>query len=119
MNTVKRLWREQRLVLIAFVVAAGLALFFGGRIVARAIYWSNPAHQRQEPAPWMTPGYIARSWHLHVEEIDAILGIQNGPELVREGPPTLERIAAVLGVPVSELIDRLTKGLPAAAAATK
>lgn len=113
----RRLWREQRAVLVAFLVALALAGFFGGRIVVRTIYWANPAHRMQAPEGWMTPGYIARSWHLPVEEVDAILGIENGPELVGKGPPTLERIARVLDVPVQDLIGRLEAGLPATSGA--
>lgn len=116
MNTLRRLWAEQRLVLIAFVIAVGLAAFFGGRIVVRAVYWANPAHHRQLPEPWMTPGYIARSWHLRPEEIDRTLGEGVGPGFIPDGPPTLERIAAKLGVPVGELTARLTTALPALAA---
>lgn len=116
MSRLRRLWHEQRLALIAFAVAVGLTLFFGGRMVARAIYWADPEHRQQHPEAWMTPGYIARSWHLHVEQIDAALGISNGPELVGSGPPTLERIAEVLNVPVSELINKLDTALPQLAA---
>lgn len=112
MNAFGRLWREQRGVFIAFLLAASLALFFGGRIVVRTLYWANPAHAHQPPEGWMTPGYIARSWHLKIEEVDAIIGIENGPALVGVGPPTLERIATALGVPVEDLIGRLAAVLP-------
>lgn len=112
MKALRRLWREQRGPLIAFVLAAGLCAFFGGRIVIRTIYWANPEHHRQAPEGWMTPGYIARSWRLRIEDVDAVLGIENGPELVGEGPPTLERIARRLDVPLADLIDRLEMVLP-------
>ncbi|MDF2142789.1 hypothetical protein [Paenirhodobacter sp. CAU 1674] len=116
MSVLARLWREQRGVLIAFVLALGLALFFGGRMVSRALYWADPAHRQQAPEPWMSPGYIARSWHLRIEDIDAVLGVTDGRALVGKGPPTLERIAAALGVPVVDLIERLNAALPALAA---
>ncbi|MFD2175359.1 hypothetical protein [Rhodobacter lacus] len=112
MKALRRLWREQRLPLIGFVLAATLAAFFGGRIIVRTIYWANPEHHRQMPEGWMTPGYIARSWRLKIEDVDAVLGIENGPELVGSGPPTLERIARALDVPLSDLIDRLEVVLP-------
>lgn len=112
MVLIRRLWAEQRAVFIAFLLALVLALFFGGRIVVRTLYWANPAHQHQSPEAWMTPGYIARSWHLPVEAVDAVIGIENGPELVGKGPPTLQRIAEVLDVPLADLIGRLETTLP-------
>ncbi|WBL31794.1 hypothetical protein O5O51_08525 [Sinirhodobacter sp. HNIBRBA609] len=112
MRRLRRLWHEQRLVVIVFALAVGLTLFFGGRMVARAIYWADPEHRQQHPEAWMTPRYIARSWHLQVDQVDAVIGISNGPELVGSGPPTLERIAEVLNVPVAELIKKLDTALP-------
>lgn len=112
----KRLWREQRVVFIAFLLAVGLTLFFGGRMVIRGLYWADPEHRHQAPEPWMTPGYLARSWHLPVEEVDAILGVGDDRALVGSRRPTLEAIAQALGVPVADLIARLTTELPIRAA---
>lgn len=112
MKTIRHLWREQRFVFIAFLVASTLALGFAARGISRAIYWANPAHHQQMPEAWMTPGYIARSWHVKLEDIDAALGISNGPELVGNRRPTLEAIATALGQPVAALIDRLATALP-------
>ena len=117
--TLVRLWRDQRAVLIAFVLALGLTLFFGGRMVLRAIYWADPEHRQQAPEPWMTPGYLARSWHLPIAEVDAILGISNGRALTAPERPPLEAIARAQGLPVQGLIARLTTELPARAAAGK
>lgn len=81
-------------------------------MVARALYWADPAHHRQIPEPWMTPGYIARSWHLPPETVDAAIGVTDSRTLFDKGPPTLERIAAQEGVPVGDLIGRLEAVLP-------
>jgi len=116
MSLLRRLWREQRLVLVAFLVASALALFFGGRIVVRGIYWANPAHHRQLPEAWMTPGYIARSWHLPPEAVDAAIGVEDSRNLFENGPPTLERIAAQQHVSATDLIGRLEAVLPEIAA---
>lgn len=112
MSLLRRLWHEQRLVLVAFVVTSALALYFGGRIVARAVYWADPAHHRQLPEAWMTPGYIARSWHLPPETVDAAIGVEDSRKLFDRGPPTLERIAEHEDVPVADLIGRLEAVLP-------
>ncbi|KEO51668.1 hypothetical protein [Thioclava pacifica] len=116
MNKLRYLCAHHKIASLGFILAVVLALFFGGKFVTRAIYWSDPAHRHQSPEPWMTPGYIAKSWHLRIEEVDAILGIENGPELVGSGRPTLDRIAKVTGQPVEELLRKLSLGLPRAIA---
>lgn len=115
MTALRRLWAEQRLALVAFLVALSLAGFFGGRMISRAIFWSDPAHHQQAPEGWMTPGYIARSWHVEVQAVDALLGIEDGRKLVGDQRPTLDAIAQKLGVPVADLIAKLETGLPQAA----
>ncbi|MBN2739454.1 MAG: hypothetical protein JXR35_01000 [Rhodobacteraceae bacterium] len=116
MSKLRYLWTHHRIASIGFTLALLAALFFSVSFVRRAIYWSDPAHHRQIPEPWMTPGYIARSWHLTIPEVEAILQIHNGPELVGGGRPTLDRIAIATGRPVSVLLDQLAASLPAAAA---
>lgn len=82
----------------AFVLALVLALFFAGRIVVRAVYWSQ--HREEAVAPWMTVGYVGRSWRLDPRAIDAEAGLPPP-----EGRPlTLEQIAADRGVPVAQVI---------------
>ncbi|PYF12886.1 hypothetical protein C8J30_101268 [Rhodobacter viridis] len=112
MTALRRLWAEQRLALVAFLVALSLAGFFGGRMISRALFWSDPAHHQQAPEAWMTPDYIARSWHVDVEAVDAILGIEDARKLVDDDRPTLEAIAEKLDVPVADLIAKLDAGLP-------
>jgi hypothetical protein len=117
MNALRRLWGEQRLALVAFLLALSLAGFFGGRMVTRALYWADPAHHRQTPEGWMTPGYIARSWHLEPAQVDAILGVDDSRALAGGARPTLATLAKALDVPLSDLIARLDAVLPKAAGA--
>lgn len=106
-----RLWHEQRAVLVAFVLALGLTGFFGGRIVVRAVYWANPEHHRQDPEPWMTPAYIARSWHLPNAAVEAIVGFDPA-QYDSKRRPSLARIARGRGEPVEALIADLRAALP-------
>ncbi|OWY15271.1 hypothetical protein DEM26_06630 [Thioclava sp. NG1] len=112
MNRLRYLWGHHKIASLGFILAVALSLFFGARFVSRAIYWSDPAHLHQSPEAWMTPGYIARSWHLKIEEVDAILGIEDGHALVGDGRPTLERIAKAKGEPLQDLMRKLSLGLP-------
>ena len=36
--------RRHPVLTTAFALALGLTLFFAGQFIARAVYWSNPAH---------------------------------------------------------------------------
>ncbi|KEO61421.1 hypothetical protein [Thioclava indica] len=116
MTKLRYLWAHHRIASIGFTVALIAALFFSVSFVRRAIYWSDSAHHRQIPEPWMTPGYIARSWHLPIPEVEAILRIENSRALVGSGRPTLDRIATATNQSVEALLDRLAAGLPAATA---
>ena len=87
-----------------FVLAAAVTLFFMVRIVVSAIYWSDPAHHNETVKPWMTVGYIAKSWHLDPREIDRIAGL---PSPEGHGPWTIEQIAKARGVAVDEVISQV------------
>lgn len=94
------LWRARPVLTSAFLLACGVTLFFAGRIAVQTVYWAN--HRDEEVRPWMTVGYVARSWGLNGREIDAAAGLPT-PE-VKGHPQTLKEIAADRGVPVSDVI---------------
>lgn len=102
-----RLWRRAPVALVGFALALALSLFFGWRMVDRAIYWSDPAHIHQTPEPWMTLGYIGQSWHVDPHDLAVALALD--PE-ARRGR-RLSEIAADQGVPVEVVIDRLSARL--------
>ena len=81
-----------------------MTLFFLVRITASAVYWHNPAHHHETVKPWMTVGYIAKSWHLDPAQIDAMAGLP-GPK--DPGPSTMHQIAQARGVAVAEVIAQV------------
>ena len=100
-----RLWRNHKIALTGFVLATLVTLFFLFRLAVQTVYWSDPAHQDLTPQPWMTVGYVARSWGLDPHHIDAKAGF---PPLHSAGHPlTLDEIAARRGVPVEQVIAEL------------
>ncbi|MFC2969058.1 hypothetical protein [Acidimangrovimonas pyrenivorans] len=109
MSTLARLWRHHRLSLVAFVLAAGLTLFFAIRMAVFSVYWSDPAHHNQVPQGWMTPRYVARSWQVPPETVTAV----TGPLQAKGHPMTLEQIADAQGVPLTDLIARIEAALAA------
>lgn len=110
-----QLARARPRLVLAFVLALALALFFGGRIVVRAVYWANPAHHNQTIEGWMTAGYIGRSWGVDPVELDRLAGLPLPS--VKGHPQPLVEIAADRGVPVAVVIadvEAALKGLLAA-----
>lgn len=99
----KRLFRRHPVLVSAFVLAVAVSLFLAGRLATRAIYWSR--HRQEVIEPWMTPGYVGRSWGVDPHELDQRAGL---PDRAPGRPLTLEQIAAEEGVPVARIIDRVT-----------
>jgi hypothetical protein len=93
-------WRTRPWLTSAFLVACALTLFFAFRFTFQTIYWAN--HQEEPIRPWMTVGYIARSWDLDGREIDALAGLPL-PQ-VKGRPQPLSEIAQDRGVSVAEII---------------
>jgi len=96
---VRHLWQSHRWLLLGFLAALALTLFFAGRAAVFAVYWSQ--HRDEAIAGWMTPGYIAHSWQLPPEVMGAALGLS--PEEGEGRRLTLAEIAADRGVSVETL----------------
>ena len=99
----RRLWQHHKGLTIAFSLACAVTVFFVLRSIVFYIYWQDPTHRNQPLEPWMTPRYIAYSYDLLPEDVAGMLGIAEIPTF----RPTLEKIAAEKGIPVSALIEGL------------
>lgn len=106
-----RAWRERRLLFVAFLLAVAVTLFFAARLVVVAVVWSDPARRDLPVAGWMTPGYVARSWRVPLEDILAALELQRGPGT---RPTTLAEIAERSGRPLAEVIAEVEAVIAAA-----
>ncbi|WP_395005520.1 hypothetical protein [Cypionkella sp.] len=98
----RRIWQHHPFLVLSFVLAAALTLFFAGRLVRQTLYWSDPAHHQEQVQGWMTPRYIAKSWHLPAAEIEAALGMAPS-----QRPQPLSEIAATRGIPEAQLIGEV------------
>lgn len=94
------LWRARPWLTTAFLLACGVTLFFAGRFTVYSVYWAT--HREVPVEPWMTVGYVARSWGLDPRALDAAAGLPT-PE-VKGHPQPLREIARDRGVPVAEVI---------------
>ena len=91
--------RRHPFLVLAFVLAVLGATFFAGRIVWTGVYWAQ--HRHEPVQPWMTVGYVGRSWGVKPREIDDRVGL---PPPDKGRALTLQQIATERGVPVAEVI---------------
>jgi hypothetical protein len=94
-----RVFRRHPYLCAALALASLAALWLAVDLVTDLVWWS--AHANEPARPWMTVGYVGRSWGLDPREIDAIAGLP----LPQGHPLTLAEIARDRGVPVSEIIS--------------
>ena len=105
---IARLWSRHRWLLLGFLLAVALTLFFAARAVVFSLYWADPAHRDEAIAGWMTPRYIAHSWQVPPEVIGEALGLtpDGNPrrmtigEYARETGTTPDEVAARLAVAI-------------------
>lgn len=74
-QTLKHLWENHKLLLLAFLLASAMTLMFAARLIMVTVYFSNPAHQNQPIEGWMTPRYLAFSYDLKADELEQVLGV--------------------------------------------
>lgn len=104
-ETLRTLWRTNKILVIAFAVALSLTVVFGIRTTVFFVYWS--AHQNEPVAGWMPTGYVAKSYRVDIEVVRAALGLD--PEKRDRRP--IDRIAADRGVPAGQLIRDVNAAL--------
>ncbi len=104
----KQLFKNHPYAASGFLLAMAVTLFFMVRIVVSAVYWADPAHHNETVKPWMTVGYIAKSWKLDPREIDALAGL---PTPENHGPWTIKEIARARGVEVQVVIDQVNAAI--------
>ena len=86
------------------LLAAALAalLWFSTGFVREALYFSDPAHQKQDLATWMSPRYVGKSWDLPREVIIETMDLQ--PDNAQK---TLKDVLDHLGITLEELQTRI------------
>ena len=105
----KKLWRTRPWLTSAFLLACAVTLFFLLRLVVQTVYWQT--HKEVPVQPWMTVGYVARSWGLDPRALDAKAGLPL-PE-VNDHPQPLAEIAQDRGVPVENIIAEVEAAVAA------
>ncbi|MGH1354203.1 MAG: hypothetical protein ACRBBS_03885 [Thalassovita sp.] len=102
------LWDHHKPTLLLLVLALAVALFFALRFVGHALYWHDLRDANPPIEPWMTPGFIARSWDVPRQDLAQILSTAD-----LQNRPTLAEIAKAQGRPTEDLIAELTVWLSA------
>ena len=112
MTGLARLWRDHRLLVLAFCVAVLLGLGFGARSALYWAHWSDPASRDAKIEGWMTPRYVALSWGVDRAVVAGALGLDPGGGRRL----TLDEIAQEKGVPLAEVEAALMAAILAARA---
>lgn len=108
-ETLRTLWRTNRILVIAFAVALSLTVVFGIRTTVFYAYWST--HRNVPVAAWMPAGYVAKSHRVDVELVREALGLEPHE---RDRRP-IARIAKDRGVPPDQLIRSVNEALAGSA----
>lgn len=103
MKRFRNAWTQRPLLTTAFAVATLFSVMFAVRSVMFMVYWSDPARTDQQIQGWMTPRYVAQSWHLPPKVMFQALQTDNMPGRRL----TLNDIAAAQGISVTELKARI------------
>ncbi len=98
-------WRRRPIITTGFALAVVFTGLFAVRAVTMMVYWSDPDHRDQAIQGWMTPRYVAQSWHLPPRVMYEALGTEEMPGRRK----TLGDIAAERGISVKELSDQITR----------
>ncbi len=107
---VLRFWSVAPVATALLALALAATVLFG---VRSALFWvdrHNRIAREQPVAAWMTPGYVAHSWHLPREVVIEALALDPKTKPPRE---TLSDIARERGVPVETLIEALEAAIAA------
>ena len=105
------LWKRHKGLVLAFVAAFGLAIYFGIGAVRKARDFD--VAKEQPVAAWMTPRYISHSWDVPREEMLEILDLTSP----NPGRRTLVDLAEEKGIPVETYIAQIEAGIAAFRAA--
>jgi len=103
-HRLKDLWTHNRYLLIAFVVAICLSVFFSARAISQFVYWADPARQDQTLAGWMTPRYVGKSYDIPPEII------QEAFDLQQDGNPrriSLDKLSEEKGISLNDMQSQL------------
>ena len=107
-RTLRAIWHRHPRLSLGIALTSLLALVFLGRFLWSLVYWS--AHHEEPLRPWMTIGYVSRSWGVPTQDLAAMIGFDR-----REGKPmTLTDIARQKDIPVADLIAQLEAAIATA-----
>ena len=91
--------RAHPIVSAVFGIAAAVFIW----MLVDLLFIGPPKDRFVTPAPWMTPNYIANSWHVDARDVAEAVGLTERPK----GRPTFDDIAKMRGVPVETVLTEV------------
>ncbi|MEJ1992643.1 MAG: hypothetical protein P8X50_13365 [Maritimibacter sp.] len=106
---IKRLWAAAPTATVLLALALGATVFFSVRAVVFSRHWQDPAYRELRIEGWMTPGFVAHSWHVPPEVVIDAVDAPRDPG----HPITFDELAAEQGVTLNEVITRANEAIDA------
>lgn len=113
--SLKKLWRHNRWLTLAFLVTLTLALLFIIRAGVFFVYWQN--HAEEPIQGWMTIRYIAKSYRVDPELVHEAIGLgHEGPDrrplirIARDTEQPLDKLTQAIVTAIEA--DRAARGMP-------
>lgn len=105
MSVIKRAWKDHRWLSLAIGICLALTVLIALRMALFWGYWHG--HKEVTIRPWMTIGYIARSYDIPKNTIFVFFLSKYGLE--RGNPETIEQIANRMDLPEQEIMDDIMR----------
>jgi hypothetical protein len=96
-NTLKLMWRQHRLLLLAFIASVIIATLMLARLVVLIVYFSQ--HRDAELAGWMPLGYISRSYNIDTKVLSQSVGLPSDTPMYT----SLDNVAKMQNRPLAKV----------------
>jgi hypothetical protein len=97
----RRAWRRQPVLVVAFALGATLTLAFAFRLTMMLLVWNDPQLAARPVEDWMTPRYLVKVYGLDPAAVADVLGIEPGTAPRQ----TLALIARARGEDAADLVS--------------
>ncbi|MCB1333578.1 MAG: hypothetical protein KDK26_07975 [Roseivivax sp.] len=101
---------QNRKLMVAFVLALALVVFFAVRLVRDTPFWHLPDKPPDRIEPWMTPRFISHAWDVPPDVVAQALQLEHDGTGRRV---TMGELAESRGIPLEDLAAAVAQAIAA------